>query len=106
MPNSDAKRLKNQRLEQLVSTEERNMRRRYQQRQTPEGEYFDAQPSERVVLQRVYFINHEKSKHERVRYYLARNYEAREEIDAHRRAFVVLTLYYMPTISQHLPELL
>jgi hypothetical protein len=62
-------------------------------------------PPERVLLWRVYFMNNQKSKYVTVGFYPTRNYELCVEFGAPRRTPVVLTSYYLSTLSQHLPKL-
>jgi len=61
---------------------------------------------ERVLQRRVYFLNPERTKFISLGYYPARNYDPCVEIGGlGRKKPVVLTTYYLSTLSQHLPKL-
>ena len=62
-------------------------------------------PAERVLLRRLYFLNHDRSKYVCLGFYPDRGYRAFFELDGVRQAPVVLPLSLIPTLALHLPEL-
>lgn len=62
-------------------------------------------PPEHVLLGRVYFMNNEKSKYVSVGGSSRSLLQPCVEFGAPRRTPVVLTSYYLSTLSQHLPKL-
>ena len=62
-------------------------------------------PPKRVLLGRVYFMNNEQSKYVSVGVSSCSQLQPCVEFGAPRRMPVVLTSYYLSTLSQHLPKL-
>lgn len=60
---------------------------------------------ERVCLRRVYFLNKEHSKYLSLGFYPERNYLPCVEFGAPRQTPVVLTSYFVYTLTVHLPKL-
>jgi hypothetical protein len=63
------------------------------------------EPSPRVLLRRVFFLNTTKSKYLSVRYYTVRVYEKMVEFGAANLLSVILNEQRLTLLSEHLPEL-